>query len=318
MECKICHNKEDNKAYKAREMIFGQRESFRYFQCAKCQCLQIETPPPNISKFYPDNYYSFNDVIKPQNRARALFSRLRDHYAVWNKGLAGKLIYARYPNYMLRALNAITINKDTSILDVGCGTGKSIHSLRELGLKNLLGIDPYINSDIKYKNGAVILKKEIQEVEGKWNVVMLHHAFEHIANPLENLKLIANLMTPNGYCIIRIPVVPSYAWEHYGVNWVQLDAPRHFFIHSVKSMNILANQCGLEIRNVIYDSTAFQFWGSEQYAKDIPLRGERSYSVNADDSIFTSKDISNFSKRAKELNSANRGDQAIFYIRKAQ
>lgn len=318
MKCKICHNEKDNKVFEVREMMFDLRETFRYFQCSSCQCLQIETIPQNISMHYPDNYYSFNDLIKPQNRFRSLPGRLRDRYAVWNNGLVGRLIYARYPNYTLRALNELSINKDTSILDIGCGTGRSVYSLRELGLKKLLGIDPYISSDIKYNNGVVIQKKEIREVDGKWDVVMLHHTFEHIANPLENLQLIANLMTSKGHCIIRIPVVPSYAWEHYGVNWVQLDAPRHFFLHSVKSMNILADQCGLEVRNVIYDSTAFQFWGSEQYVRDIALKNERSYSVNADGSIFTSKDISNFTKRAKELNATNQGDQAIFYISKSQ
>jgi len=231
--------------------------------------------------------------------------------------LAGKLIYARYPNYNLRTLNALSINKDTSILDIGCGTGKSVYSLRELGFKNLLGADPYIDSDIKYNNGVRIQKKTVREVDGKWDVVMLHHTFEHIENPLETLQLIAKLLTSNGHCIIRIPIVPSYAWEHYGVNWVQLDAPRHLFLHSVKSMNILTDQCGLKIQNVVYDSTAFQFWGSEQYVRDIPLKDKRSYSVNADTSIFTKKEILNFTKRARELNLTSRGDQAIFYISKS-
>lgn len=314
MRCKICSNEENNKAYEVREMMFGQREVFPYFQCSKCQCLQIETIPKNISKYYPDNYYSFSDVVKPQNRLRSLPSRLRDSYAVWNNGLAGKLIYARYPNYILRSLSALSISKDTSILDIGCGTGKSVYSLRELGLKKLLGIDPYINSDIKYKNGVVIQKKEIGEVDGKWDVVMLHHTFEHIANPLETLQQITDLLTSQGHCIIRIPIVPSYAWEHYRVNWVQLDAPRHLFLHSVMSMNILTDQCGLKIQNVVYDSTAFQFWGSEQYAKDIPLKDKRSFSVNTDGSIFDKKDILSFTKRAKKLNLTSQGDQVIFYI----
>jgi len=39
---------------------------------------------------------------------------------------------------------------------------------------------------------------------------------------------------PGGWCVIRIPTVSSFAWEHYREQWVQLDAPRHFFLHKVR------------------------------------------------------------------------------------
>ena len=317
MKCKICDNDKDNKEFEVKEMMFGTREVFRYFQCSRCGCLQIEDVPHNLSDYYPKDYYSYNASVSNKSQINKLLSRLRDNYAIRGEGLAGRFLYAIFPNPFLSSMRPVEITKDTRILDVGCGSGSLLYSLKELGFSRLLGIDPYNDKAIQYKNGLEIQKKEVHEVEGKWDVVMLHHTFEHIDNPLETLQLIANLLTPNGRCIIRIPIVPSYVWEHYGVNWVQLDAPRHLFLHSVKSMNILTGQCGLKMQNVVYDSTAFQFWGSEQYVKDIPLRDKRSYSVNADSSIFTQKEIANFKKRSKELNLANQGDQAIFYLCKS-
>jgi len=53
LTCKICGNKENNTEYTAREMMFGFRDEFNYFQCNNCQCLQIESFPENISKYYP-------------------------------------------------------------------------------------------------------------------------------------------------------------------------------------------------------------------------------------------------------------------------
>lgn len=100
------------------------------------------------------------------------------------------------------------------------------------------------------------------------------------------------------------------------MHWVQLDAPRHYFLHSIESMRILSNKAGFELCEIIYDSTAFQFLGSEQYLKDIPLKDDRSYGINPHNSIFTDEDIISFTNRADELNCANEGDQATFYLRR--
>ena len=40
-------------------------------------------------------------------------------------------------------------------------------------------------------------------------------------------------------------------------------------------MGIAASSAGLSICSVLYDSNAFQFWGSEQYVRDVLDRGER-------------------------------------------
>jgi len=85
---------------------------------------------------------------------------------------------------------------------------------------------------------------------------------------------------------------------------------------SAESIKILAAQAGLVVAHVFYDSDEFQFWASKQYAKDIPLRSERSWSENPSASPFTAEQIAEWKKRAAELNRERRGDQAMFYLRK--
>ena len=79
-------------------------------------------------------------------------------------------------------------------------------------------------------------------------------------------------------------------------------------------MDILAKNTGFRIEKIIFDSTEFQFWGSEQYKRGIPLKGENSYRVNPSKSIFSKGEMRRFKQRAKELNSKNVGDQAAFYL----
>ncbi len=311
-KCRICGNEEQNKTYKIKEMMFGYRDIFSYFQCSQCDCLQIESFPENIAKYYADNYYSYQ-VSSNKNKLKKILALLRNRYALFGEGVIGRVLYAIAPDKRLKIFSFLSIKENTTILDVGCGAGRLLYALKEAGIKNLLGVDPFNEKDIQYENGLKIQKKEIHEIKGKWDVITFHHSFEHIPNPAETLETAANLLAPDGRCVIRIPIVPCYALEHYGVNWVQLDAPRHFFLHSIKSMNILAAKVGLEIYKVDYDSTALQFKGSELYSKDIALMAGRSKTL-----IFSMREKHVFKKHAKKLNENKQGDQAAFYLKKIE
>lgn len=318
MKCKVCNNRENNSGYRVQEMMFGIKEEFNYLECGSCGCLQIVDKLDDLSKYYPTNYYSY-DAPSEKNKVNGIvqfLARLRDKYAVLDKGFLGKLIYNSKPETTLRMLSEVPVKLDSSILDVGCGSGKLLVRLKNLHFTNLLGVDPFIEKDIQYSSGLKIIKKFLQDIIGTWDLIMFHHSFEHMDNPQETLNTVSSLLKKDGTCIIRIPTTSSYAWKHYRENWVQLDAPRHYFLHSIESMNIMVEKAGLVVDKVIYDSNALQFWGSEQYVKDIPLKDEKSYGTNPSESMFTSVQIEDFNKRSLELNEQNQGDACGFILRK--
>ena len=181
-------------------------------------------------------------------------------------------------------------------------------SMKRSGYQNLTGIDPYNKTDIFYKNGVKVYRKSIFELSEQYDLIMLHHCFEHMESPKIVLDKLREMINPQGVILIRVPVANSYAWRKYQSHWVQLDAPRHFFLHTVKSMNILAKECALKLTAVVYDSNTLQFTGSEKY-----LRG---YSFHEKDEIFSKKQIEIYKKEAKRLNSIHDGDAACFYFRK--
>lgn len=316
MKCKICGNEKGNEQFKAKEMMFGFRDEFVYFQCANCGCLQIKEIPDNMSRYYPSDYHSFQ--MFPgifANPVRWIARRLRNCYAITQKGILGKLIYKHIPYGSLWSLSHLKLTKGSRILDVGCGAGSVLNSLRELGFKNLLGVDPYIEKDINYADGLTILKKPIHKIQGEFDLIMFHRSFEHIESPVETLLAAWNLLSSGGICLLRIPMVDCWAWENYRANWVQLDAPRHLFLHSKKSIDILAKKAGFRIKEIIYDSTEFQFWGSEQYKKDISLC-PRNSTPKPSRAIFSRREIKIFKEKAEKLNSEGNGDQAVLYLEK--
>ncbi len=182
------------------------------------------------------------------------------------------------------------------------------------GFTNLIGADPFIKDDILYENGVKVLKKELSEIDQQFDFIMLNHSFEHMPSPLYVIKELYRILKFNRYVLIRVPLVSSFAWREYGVHWVQIDAPRHFFLHTIKSIEILVKQVGFKIADIEFDSHAYQFWGSEQLMRDIPVLDSKSYAINPEASIFSQKQIDEFQAKAIQLNQEKNGDAACFYL----
>jgi 2-polyprenyl-3-methyl-5-hydroxy-6-metoxy-1,4-benzoquinol methylase len=317
MQCKVCQNELNNKEYSVKEMMFGWDESLKYLECGRCKAVQLLDDIADMSKYYPENYYSFNSKSHEDlGGIKKTMMQLRDKFAVLNSGTIGKILYNRKPSPNLRLLSEINLNLESKILDVGCGDGKHLSHLDGVGFKNLLGADPFIEDTINFGNGHKIVKKTFQELDGKFDLIMFHHSFEHMPNPKEILQSVHDHLEASGTCMIRIPTASSYAWEKYRENWVQLDAPRHYFLHTQESMEHLANECGLKIEKCIYDSTGFQFWGSEQCVNGIPLTDPKSHSLNTANSMYSETEIAPYNQQAQELNAKNQGDACAFFLKK--
>jgi SAM-dependent methyltransferase len=314
----------------AREMLFGSRDEFEYLECARCGCLQL-IAPPDLAKYYPKNYYSYlvaQPTIETTNgggfkqlKKRFITNQITSHYfngntrlGKWLEGrssLAGD--YVNWP-WLTRNRLDLKLNLRSRVLDVGCGSGQLLQDLRALGFSNLLGADPFIEEDIRYDEGLSIVKKSVAELDEQFDFIMLNHSFEHMPQPLEVLNKLRGLLKTEKYLLIRIPI-QGFAWRKYGVNWVGLDAPRHLFIHTLKSFRLLAEQAGFQIADVIFDSSEFQFWASEQYVEDIPLNDPKSFLLDPEGSIFSPQQIEAFKAQAVKLNEDHDGDQVCLYLR---
>jgi len=303
-QCKICGNSLGNQPIIVREMMFNFRDEFVYFKCSACGCLQIIEPPENLAKYYPaDKYYSYHQQVGEgnvfTNMARRLLAQgyQKGFIPSWFPYLKGS-----------RLLHFKNFGKASAILDIGCGSGDLLQKMHLWGFKNLTGIDPFIERDILYPSGIKIYKQEIYDHKGEYDLIMMHHSFEHMDRSLDVLRECYRLLVPNGRLFIRIPVSDCFAYRKYGVNWFQIDAPRHFFLHTTRSISVLADAVGFEIEKIEYDSVSSQFIKSEEYSKR-NMFGSNDIKVSA-------KTEKMFQKQAKQLNILHDGDQACFTLKK--
>ena len=222
-------------------------------------------------------------------------------------GLVTYLLKGKSP--LAEIIKNSDIKFDNSVLDVGCGSGIYLHQLKYLGYKNLMGIDPYIEQSSYNTKELSIVKKSIYELDGSFDFIMMNHSFEHVLDPLNTLKEVYRLLKPKRYALISIPIASSYAFRYYAEDWFQLDAPRHIFIHSESSIRLLAKMANFQVSDIIYDSTAFSLFMSDNYKKGISYNQLKM-------SRIARKSINKYKLRCIELNEKCDGDSASIILYK--
>ena len=310
--CKACQNATGNLTHVAREMMLGRRTEFGYQECARCGSLQIQEVPPDLANYYPSSYYSFQ---KP-GALKSFLKRQWASHTYRHSSLIGRLLSVPLgENPSLAALRQLNLQPHTAILDVGCGSGDLLLDLASLGFQHLRGVDPYNSEEIRF-NGIIIWNTELSAVPEQFDLIMFHHSLEHMEEPRQVFRDTAKLLKPGGTVLIRVPVAGCFAWREYQRDWVQLDAPRHLFIPSAKAIQILADEFGFTLVRTVYDSTEFQFWGSEQYKQDVSLSDKESHQKKPVNLLFPNQIIREYRRRAEELNRQAQGDQACFFLQR--
>ena len=284
--CRICGG-ELGSGLSVREMMFGTRDEFVYHQCMACQCLQIRTVPEDLGRYYPEKYYSY-DVTEHTSLKR------RRRGARRKLILTAPILISKSVRVLSGSDRLFHIYRDklgvmptSRVLDVGSGSGSHVIELREAGVENAFGVDPYVPAAVEKNGMRLVYKAQLGELEGEYDFITFHHSFEHMPNQKSILSDAARLLAPGGKILIRIPTVSSDAYAQYQADWVGLDAPRHLYLHSHHSLNVLSDAANLIVKELWCDSDEMQFMASEQYRKNIPLMDPLSSTRDGGKRLFS-------------------------------
>lgn len=302
VNCKFCGST-DQKTFIARERMFGKGDEFEYSECLSCGSLQILSVPENLSIYYSSSsYYSFSKLSK-SSLVIKLLKRIRLNFYL----RLGTKVFEPIYGYWLKKIKPKFTDR---IADVGCGNGQLLYELFASGYSDLHGFDPYLEKDVEISPNLKLWKKPFEETDLQFDLIMLHHSFEHMPDPKSILKTCFDKLKSGGKLLIRTPVSDAHIWKEERENWVQLDAPRHLVIPSISGFKNVSEAIGFVLNDIEFDSSEFQFWGTELYKKGLSL-DPRLVAKN-----FTKTEMTFFKKKALLYNQKGFGDQVCFYLSK--
>ena len=321
-KCEICHSMQLT-SLESSEMMFGGSESFFYLRCESCGTTFQPNKLEDYSKYYPESYYSFK-YKEPKGlsgRIRRVKRKIRNQYYFFGLGFIGRILASVRPCPTNHLSKHVHLKKDMSILEIGCGSGEMLHELGDLGIRRLVGVDPYVAQDINFDNGVRILQCSTKNLNArfadeKFDLIIFNHSLEHSLTPLEDLEVAISLLNKDGEILVRIPVSGSAIANEYENHWWSLDAPRHIYIFSRKSMSQVATKLGLRVVKTHYEGTIDDFIASEQHRAGISLLSELSYVKSKDFSHFSKTQLINWEKEIDLQNRLGTAAQAGFLLKR--
>lgn len=195
-------------------------------------------------------------------------SQYSSHYNIG--GFIG-FLYSLSAYIMLRfkfRVLAKHINKESLIVDFGCGKGGFLSYLKKKKY-TVVGVDSNKKARDKCLRKNLNTYKSINNFKENIDTITFWHSFEHVSSPNEILDQIINQSKNNLTVVIALPNYRSFDAKHYGAFWAAYDVPRHRFHYSVSGIKKLMKSYGfecLETKPMLLDAFYISIM-SEKYKK---------------------------------------------------
>ncbi len=156
------------------------------------------------------------------------------------------------------------------------------------------------------------MRSELADVEGQYDLITMHHSLEHFPDPLAQLEHARALLSPDGSIFVRIPLMQQAVWDRYGVNWSQIDPPRHLYLFPPDAFRGMAAKAGLRCTASGFDGLGWSHAWSEAYAQDIPM-----FAPDGSPNKLPLREGGSaaYDRRADEFNRRGEGDQGWFVLK---
>lgn len=265
--CPLC---ESNARYdfSNRDLMFDLYERHDYFRCENCACVFMHPMPSaeRIASFYPGNYDIYED--KPPRPPK-----------FWKRVQLRSLGYAHLaPGWIAQSLSCISrlltrpegipFVPDGSLLDVGCGNGRFIANMRQLGWK-VQGVE-FSDDGIRVcrKAGLEVHHGDLASAkfpDDSFDVVTVRHVIEHIPTPHAFVTELTRVLKPGGTLVIETPNSHALGRSWFATNWFANETPRHLFLYAPENLRMLFARYGLAEQSCYLSSTPKIFLNSVDY-----------------------------------------------------
>jgi SAM-dependent methyltransferase len=221
---------------------YATGEQFGIRVCRACGLGVTAPQPHDIGRHYPSRYRKFDPL------ARAVLIRLYDaRVAGWSRRLGSAGV----------------------ALDLGCGNGWMIRSLRRAGWR-AFGTERSVEALAAARDLPVFVGDADALATGaRFDLVIMFHVLEHLADPVSVLRTWAERLAPGGHLVVAVPNFGSWQARVFRGRWLHLDAPRHLVHFDRHSLSVALDKAGLRVERTSFASMEHDPYGWVQSALNI-------------------------------------------------
>lgn len=210
---------------------------FQIAECPACRVAYTSPRPQRMDAFYPRSYRAFGPLV---TRVLTMFYRLRVARWVRKQSRPG------------------------SLLEIGCGPGLMLQAFHRLGW-NVLGIErnEAVAEQARRSQGLEIVTTPLEALpsDSRFDLIVMFHVLEHLAEPVPLLRECARRLAPGGRLIINVPNFASWQSRFAGPAWMHLDVPRHLLHFTPQTLAATLDRAGLRLARLRFASPEHDPYG---------------------------------------------------------
>jgi 2-polyprenyl-3-methyl-5-hydroxy-6-metoxy-1,4-benzoquinol methylase len=234
--CDLCGATYARELYTAKDRLRNSEQVFHIAECLGCGVLRTlpEMTERELSVYYPLDYWGGDEAklgwIKSSQKEKTDF------------------------------ISACEL-KGGSILDVGCGSGFFLRALDQ-SKWNCFGVETgeaaARAASRSLGEGHVFTGTLIDSAcaDAAFDVISFWSALEHTNEPRANLIEARRIIKHGGSLIIQVPNAASYQARMFDGDWFALDAPRHRYHFSLRTLNAVLVEAGFKLYRTTFFSKA--------------------------------------------------------------
>jgi SAM-dependent methyltransferase len=171
-------------------------------------------------------------------------------YATGDKrGFLFSTMYAAKEGLFRRQMRRF-VSASSKVLDVGCGAGDFLQSMRSLGIEQLEGIDFSEEMVERLQElgiaGYCGTFPEFQAEPDSYDLISMNNYLEHTLDPNQELRKSFELLSPGGHLVGEVPGFDSWERRLFGRYWGGNHVPRHTYQFNADFLHTLLQNHGFE------------------------------------------------------------------------
>lgn len=280
--CPVC-NHASNYSFSSRDLMFNHFERFDYNMCQNCELIfQHPLPSPQeISSFYPNEYDIYEEGSRLKKISGLKIALLKNKFGYTHLETAFfHSLLAKCISIFSRNTFEIPYVENGIILDIGCGNGRFLHGMKQLGWQikgvefNAHAVSVCNKSGLNVHHGDLI---SANFDDASFDVINLSHVIEHVPDPKAIFYEISRILKPNGLFIVKTPNSKALGRALFNTNWFANEVPRHLYLFSQKNLSQIGNAYHLNPIKMMTSSTPKIILNSVDYV--LNNRGKASKRV---------------------------------------